>query len=165
MRTHTPLGTARRGVTARSRRSATWLALVWPVVALHGVCAPIEHAAASGCVPSTVQQQFEQAEVVADFWIIDVEDRVRGEVEQRIRVRLGRVFKGPPGLTSGAEVEVVWLGAVANYGPMDSRSIGGGRIGFFERLRGGLALHPCAGGLAISAPLPEWLRRALRERP
>lgn len=124
-----------------------------------------DHAAATTCAHPPLDELFEHADVVAEFWIIDVEPEAGVAGVQRFRVRLGRVFKGAPALTPGAEVDVLWSGFGASYAPIDVATFVPGSVGFFRRQRGGLVAHPCTEVITGGARLPPWLTAAPRAHP
>jgi len=107
---------------------------------------------------------------VAEMQIIDVEPSPEDAdlSIQRLRVRVVRVFKGPPGINEGEEL---WIGYQrCNSLAVDRRAVGQRSIYFLGAWRGLLTTGYCGLSLDAWRPLPlvlvqareEWLRSRAR---
>lgn len=107
---------------------------------------------------------------MAETQIIDVEPSPEDAdlSIQRLRVRIVRVFKGPPGIDEGQEL---WIGYQrCNSVAVDRRAVGQRSISFLGAWRGLLTTGYCGLSLDAWSPLPlvlvqareEWLRSRAR---
>lgn len=127
-------------------------------------------AEACTCTTPSVREALWEATVVAEMQIVDVEpspDDADLSI-QRLRVRVVRVFKGPPGIDDGEEL---WIGYQrCNSVAVDRRAVGQRSIYFLGGWRGLLTTGYCGLSLDAWRPLPlvlvqareEWLRSRAR---
>jgi hypothetical protein len=161
---HARFGAPRASAVPSAVRGSlgSWWALLLALLALASAFASTPVQACSCRVPS-LREALLRADVVAEVRLLEVgpADPEDDFEVQALRVRLERVFKGPPSLSDGEER---WVGHPrCNSHPARRRSVGRRWVQFFSVRYGRLVAGHCSRRLSAWAPLPRALLE-LRER-